>query len=937
MYKNCVHYSPSKRLTDEMIKVIISNEINFFSSQEQSKITNYEEEELSQFIFEDMMIKQKCLRNYSFLNPLENEMKSNFLINSEIEQRIKSILLEYYELLSEWNDPTALNNLGYMYHYGNCVEQNYSKAIEYYELAASLSNSNSLANLGLIYELGPERDYSKAKEYYELSAKKNNAEVISYLGDLYYNGKGVEKDYQKAKEYFEQSGELNCSFAFYNLSHIYRYGYGVEKNETKAKEYELLAKYDFNSEDLIDLGNQYKYGDGVEKDYDKARKYFEMSAKLNTSKAYISLGSLYYHGYGVKKDNAKAKEYYEISAKMCNSRAILKLGNLYFFEKNYVKAIEYYKLASKLNNPQAFTNLGYLYFSGHGVKQNYSKAKEYYEIAAQYNNKDALDKLGNLYEHGNGVTIDYLLSRHYYERSAKLNYEISFIRLGKLYYNGIGVDKNYSKAFEYYQLSLKFKNPVSYYRIGYMYEKGLGVDQDYHKAKEYYELSAEFNHSDSLLWIGHLYRKGHGVKQNILVAKHFYQLSAKFNNSHSFFNLARMYSNIDILVDFTKAVKYFIKCSQIHNEKEIVKDYRDRYFRFHRYNKFFYRSYNDVDLIYLLIFNDIEKANEYIKQSAFGEYPFGQNNFGLLNEIYFNEKGNAEYMYTKSSKKHFALAEYNLAHYLENNDKNEESITYYIRASEDENLQLSFQNHRHNDKQLEISKKFIICLTNLKLTKFYFSNENLNESKKYFIRTFAKFESSSYKFHFRFVNEKAKNPFLYLKAFIFNFPSFNLINQPYLNLNIKDDIKNLFHLSFNDHKEVAKIRQKENNLKDSTDEEYLIKQKENNFNLDIDSSYFNQSIQKSKELQLSRFDDYIFENTSQLFDFSMKKENLKSYLISEIIDIIHTMETILYTPPYSILFGRINQESKNKEKIETKNIILRDINELFYEGFGYDV
>ena len=54
--------------------------------------------------------------------------------------------------------------------------------------------------------------------------------------------------------------------------------------------------------------------------------------------------------------------------------------------------------------------------------------------------------------------------------------------------------------------------------------------------------------------------------------------------------------------------------------------------------------------------NEIKKAEDNIKESAFAEYPFGQNNFGLYNEIYLN----AEYMYNKSSKHKFSLAEYNL-------------------------------------------------------------------------------------------------------------------------------------------------------------------------------------------------------------------------------------------------------------------------------------
>lgn len=45
------------------------------------------------------------------------------------------------------------------------------------------------------------------------------------------------------------------------------------------------------------------------------------------------------------------------------------------------------------------------------------------------------------------------------------------------------------------------------------------------------------------------------------------------------------------------------------------------------------------------------------------------------------------------------------------------------------------------------------------------------------------------------------------------------------------------------------------------------------------------------------------------------------------------MEIILYTPPYSILFGRISIEKK-KTNLETKQ---KPINEIFYEGFGIEI
>lgn len=44
------------------------------------------------------------------------------------------------------------------------------------------------------------------------------------------------------------------------------------------------------------------------------------------------------------------------------------------------------------------------------------------------------------------------------------------------------------------------------------------------------------------------------------------------------------------------------------------------------------------------------------------------------------------------------------------------------------------------------------------------------------------------------------------------------------------------------------------------------------------------------------------------------------------------MNSILYTPPYNILFGRINiEKTKPVDEIDTN---LENINDLFYEGFN---
>lgn len=79
-----------------------------------------------------------------------------------------------------------------------------------------------------------------------------------------------------------------------------------------------------------------------------------------------------------------------------------------------------------------------------------------------------------------------------------------------------------------------------------------------------------------------------------------------------------------------------------------------------------------------------------------------------------------------------------------------------------------------------------------------------------------------------------------------------------------------------------------------------------------------------------------FENSDDLFKISLLdfKQNSDTFFINEIISIINIMESILYKPPYSILFGRISIEYSIKKSVENDIDMRREIDDKFYEGFG---
>lgn len=77
----------------------------------------------------------------------------------------------------------------------------------------------------------------------------------------------------------------------------------------------------------------------------------------------------------------------------------------------------------------------------------------------------------------------------------------------------------------------------------------------------------------------------------------------------------------------------------------------------------------------------------------------------------------------------------------------------------------------------------------------------------------------------------------------------------------------------------------------------------------------------------------IFEDPKKLFRLIDANSKYKNDLLKEIKETIRIMESILYRPPFLILFGRIKLKSK-LVKTESQTT---DINSLFYEGIGSDI
>lgn len=827
---------------------------------------------------------------------------------------------------------------------------------------------------------GTEEDHINAKNFFLSIQNQKDPKILSSLGIIYYNGIGTQKDYSKALLFFQSSLQYdeNNEIALYYMLCIHLFGYGVKRNFKIALNYinSLFQHLNSQSVNFYQIIYESFRIFGFTKIKNDLKKIFTFS--INNREMLMPIINTFYNEFqrfhnpsGLFQTNQISNETNQLFINLKKISYFLSQNMSNINIKKYLPEFSVFnETLAEIGEPSSLNTLGVQYYYGFSVEKNYEKAKNYFELSAKQNDSFGFLHLGNFYIDGYACPKDCLKAIHNFEESVKLNNTIAMIYLGRLYQKGLNIKQDYGKAYEYYKLAADNNDSDGLYYLGNLYLKGLGVEKNSMKAINFFEKASKKNNSKAFIKLGIFYSRGIIVPRDSLLAKQYFELASLQNNPNSFFYLGDLLSNGEYFdVDLPNAIDNFKKCSEIENEVILAYEAKDDYFLpEYRPNKYRYRSFNDLGLIYIVFYKDVESATEYIKASAFSEYPFGQNNFGVLSQFYLNSIENAKYMYERASKHNFAPAEYNLGHLFESQGLVKESIENYIKASEDEDQPLVFQGHNHYDERLEISKTFIICLANLKLTKHYCSTSDYAKAKQYFIKSFAKIISNDVNLNYQFkFNADKDDVSQYLKNFIFNFPKFNFINQQKLfeDLKINDiqltvniDSKFKFQLTKTHDKmipnayslaDIVEGKQIHNN-------KYFEMFKKNHFT-DFDK---NNNI-KAKEIQKNiQHLNTIFLNTTEnrqdnhqvqindikepgdLFDKMIQHEETKISFIESLNDLIQTMSKVLYKPPYQILFGRIytDKYDANRKRIvkeENNNCKLKDINDLFYEGFAIDL
>ena len=171
----------------------------------------------------------------------------------------------------------AQYNLGWIYHNGYGVSQNYKQAIYWYNKAAQQGYAIAQSNLGSIYfdGVGLPQDFKKAVYWYIKAAEQGYAEAQCDLGFMYEYGYGLSQNFKQALYWYKKAAEQGYAEAQYNLGNLFAKGEGVPQDQEQAVYWHTKAeKQGYHLGQFSDNGNK------VSQDYESKKNIILLSLIL---------------------------------------------------------------------------------------------------------------------------------------------------------------------------------------------------------------------------------------------------------------------------------------------------------------------------------------------------------------------------------------------------------------------------------------------------------------------------------------------------------------------------------------------------------------------------------------------------------------------------------------------------------------------------------
>lgn len=192
----------------------------------------------------------------------------------------------------------------------------YETAIPELTRLAEQGSAEAQAHLGYLYHVGEgvPKDLTRAAELYRLSAVQGNRDAQYNLAVAYAFGEGVAKDLSEAVTWYRRAAEQDHLISQYSLGISYAYGEGVQQDYVEAARWFSQAADKGYAPAQVHLASLYHTGEGVKQDYIEAARWYRLSAEQGDATAQYNLGLLYRGGKGVDKDTTEARRWLQLAA-----------------------------------------------------------------------------------------------------------------------------------------------------------------------------------------------------------------------------------------------------------------------------------------------------------------------------------------------------------------------------------------------------------------------------------------------------------------------------------------------------------------------------------------------------------------------------------------------------------------------------------------------
>jgi len=337
-------------------------------------------------------VKNSLGKDYRFADSAEKGCARGFICRFLHAKKRYFIAKDDLKLLTETNDPQALNWLGLCYSRGRYVSKDHDKAMEFIERAASMDCPEAFFNLGemYLYGNGVPQNRARALQMLEKAAELGNTNALFVLGFCYMNGDSeIKQDKKKALELYQRASDLGNQFAMCGLGQNYETTFGIG-NKKKAFELYLRAatvNEEGNPAAFENLARCYEFGIGCTKDEDKAIDYWQKARDCGLFDSAYEAGVRYWNGDGVPEDKSKAVNFVYLAATtipeaMYEFVIASESKKIVYGGCDIIQLLE---TAFELGVPEAGFELAIRYRDGKGVTRDKEKAQYYsdkaYEIA----------------------------------------------------------------------------------------------------------------------------------------------------------------------------------------------------------------------------------------------------------------------------------------------------------------------------------------------------------------------------------------------------------------------------------------------------------------------------------------------------------------------------------------------------------------------------